>query len=436
MKKELLEKIINLSKNVIVEGDVSSGKTTNVMFPIVEKIVEKKESLFILDSKEEYISKYHKLFNDNGYNTIIVNLRDMGLSEGWNLLEYPYRLYKSGNKDKALDYLEKIVNELFREEESNDPFWSNTAANYFTGLCLALFEDGSEDEININSINMMAESGEARFGTTNYIKEYFNLKDYTSMSYINASSTFLAPVETKGGILSVFRQKTRLLVAREALCNLMSKTTFNLEGIVNKPTAFILIGKDESRELNSIAVMFIEQLLTLLFDKNIKRFNVILDNFDSVDKINCLSDMVSSSMSRNIKMYIITRYISELEKKYGTYLTKVCSRLSIHSNNVVLNVSGEDETFDKNFVTCDIEKDNSYYPKLERRNIKLFDLKSKVVDAKKAIFDGKGLDNVDLEEPINIDQLIKNIDDKIAELEKEEKEYQNKNKSDLEQFKV
>lgn len=57
MKKEMLERVLKAHKNLIVEGDIASGKSANVLFPIVENAIEKKESLFILDSKEEYINR-------------------------------------------------------------------------------------------------------------------------------------------------------------------------------------------------------------------------------------------------------------------------------------------------------------------------------------------------------------------------------------------
>jgi len=92
MKKENLERIFHNHKNLIVEGPVSSGKTTNLFYPIVEEIVAKKESLFILDSKEEYINRYSMKLKSLGYNTVIINLRDLNKSEGWNPIQYPYFL--------------------------------------------------------------------------------------------------------------------------------------------------------------------------------------------------------------------------------------------------------------------------------------------------------------------------------------------------------
>ena len=75
MKREVLEEIINSQKNLIVDGDVASGKTTNVLFPLVDEMINKKESMFILDSREEYINEYYDKLKENDYNIITINLR-------------------------------------------------------------------------------------------------------------------------------------------------------------------------------------------------------------------------------------------------------------------------------------------------------------------------------------------------------------------------
>ena len=200
MKKEMLEKIINSNNNLIVEGNTVTGKTTTVLFPIVENAINKKESLFIIDSKEEYLSKYYDKLKSNDYNTIIINLRDTNKSEGWNPFEYPYKLYKNGNLDKSLEYLEKIGNIIFHEDKSADPFWALTAGDFFIGNALGLFEDAKEDEININSINSMFNAVEKKFAASDYSSEYFRSKGESSKPYILASTTFMAPRDTKGSI--------------------------------------------------------------------------------------------------------------------------------------------------------------------------------------------------------------------------------------------
>ena len=93
MKEELLKNLNESRKNLIIEGDIVSGKTTNVLFPIVENMIEQKQSIFILDAKEEYINNYYQELKQNDYNIITVNLRAPYNSDGWNPIEYPYFLY-------------------------------------------------------------------------------------------------------------------------------------------------------------------------------------------------------------------------------------------------------------------------------------------------------------------------------------------------------
>ena len=48
MKNEILDKILKGNKNLIVEGGLSSGKTTNVLFPLVDELIEKKGKYYQL----------------------------------------------------------------------------------------------------------------------------------------------------------------------------------------------------------------------------------------------------------------------------------------------------------------------------------------------------------------------------------------------------
>ena len=421
MKKEILEKVLKAHKNLIVEGDIASGKTTNVLFPVVENAIENKESLLILDPREEYINKYYTKLKENNYNTIILNFRDVDKSAGWNPLEYPYNLFKKGDTDKAQEYLEKIGKIIFYEDTTNvDPFWSLTASDFFNGLTLSLFEDGNADEINLNSVNNMFNGIDKSFGASDYITTYFKTKDVTSTPYVFASATFLAPKDTKASILSVARQKLRLYVTREKLSQLMNKTTFNFEDVANKPTAIILIARDENKSLNALAAMFIEQLYMILVDlKSKNKFNFILDNFDIIEKCNDLVNILDSCLARNIKVYLATRSLDEILNVYGKYISKLCDLVSIRNNDIRLVINNVEEIIEKDFETVTIDDAKIDYPTLQTSKIKLFDLEKVVKDLKM-----QELSNDDskfnLGEPVKADDLIRSIDEKIKQIELEE----------------
>jgi len=420
MKKENLERIFHNHKNLIVEGPVSSGKTTNLFYPIVEEIVAKKESLFILDSKEEYINRYSMKLKSLGYNTVIINLRDLNKSEGWNPIQYPYFLYREGNKDKALEYIEKIGKTIFKVSPSADPFWSNCASSLFIGIVLGLFEDAKEEEINLSSVNAIFNGINMRMGTTDYLTAYFKSKNPASQSLVYAASTIYAPNETKGSILSVARQPINLFITRIALAQLLSKTTFSFEKVANRPTAIFFVARDDSDYLSTLPELFIEQLYSILVDLKIsEKFHFVLDNFDVMKGCNELINMLSSCLSRNMKFYLSTRSIDNLEMKYGNYLIKLCDIVRIQNDSVEFILDDNKETFEKQFVTIPLEQSNVEYPKLKEEEVKVFDFLSFV--------DGG------CQQKVEVGDFIRRIDAKVDELEQEEK-FRNQ-KSVLEQFK-
>jgi len=439
MKNEMLEKVHNAQKNLVVAGDIATGKTTSVLFPLVDKMIEQNESLMILDSKEEYINKYYNKLKEKNYNVIVLNLRELDKSDGWNPIQYAYELYKKGNSDKAMDYLEKTAKTMFYEDSTVDPFWSLTASDFFTGVTLALFEDGKEDEINLNSVNMMFEGVNERYGATDYLTNYFKLKSPSSQSYVCASTTILAPKETKGSILSVAKQKLRTYVSREKLSVLMNKTTFNYEDIATKPTAIFFVAKDESKYLNALAAMFIEQLFTVLFDlydmKSSNKFNFVLDNFDIIEKVNEFTDMLSSGLSRRIKFVVSTRSLEDLTAKYGSYITKLSNIITVAPGLLKTTIDEREEMIENKFEKIIDVYNEVEYPKLNPVSIKIFDLKKFVHEAKKTEMDNNmnGLPkltdpfannpwlNTPTDNNTNLDDLLKKIDDKIEELEELEK---------------
>ena len=164
--------------------------------------------------------------------------------------------------------LDDLALNILYDGKANDPFWEKTSADYFTGLTLGLFEDADEKEININSVNLMATIGEERFGApnNNYIKEYFNSKDPSRPAYINASGTVYSPEETKGGILSTFKQKIKLFSSRDNLSEMLSHSDFDMKDIGRQKTAVFMIVQDEKKTLHPLATIFIKQVYETLID--------------------------------------------------------------------------------------------------------------------------------------------------------------------------
>ena len=310
----------------LIMGASGSGKTQAFMFPLIRILGRHGESMIVTDPKGELYEKCGELLKEKGYKIILLNFRDPKEGAAWNPFSYPYRIYKEGNADKANELLQDLASNILIDPNNKaEPFWEQTASNFFTGLSLGLFDDATEEEININSINMMAEVGEDRIGASNYIKEYFKSKGELSPAYIAAASCINAPNETRGGIMSTFRTKTRIFSSQEALSEMLSYSDFDIRDIGKEKTAVFLKVHDEKTTYHALATIFVKQAYEALIAvaqtcpglKLPYRTNFILDEFANMPALKDVESMITASRSRNMRFSFVIQNFSQLNKVYG-----------------------------------------------------------------------------------------------------------------------
>ncbi len=337
----------NGSYHNLVIGSTGSGKTENIVFPMVNILAKKGESMIITDPKGEIYRKTANNLKERGYNIIVLNFREPNKGNAWNPLALPYQYYKEGNKDKAVELLDDVaLNILYDPNNKNDSdFWEKGAADYFCGLSLGLFQDAKEDEVNLNSINYMSTVGEERYATSNYIKEYFNLKGPDSNAYMFASTTINAPSDTKGGLLSTFRQKIRKFSTQENLSEMLSHSDFDMRDIGKGKTAVFMVIHDEKKTYHSLMTIFIKQCYETLIDvaqanggKLEHRTNFILDEFANMPPLKDVDSMVSAARSRDIRFTFIIQNFAQLNDIYGEEVAQV---IKGNCGNLVYLISTE-----------------------------------------------------------------------------------------------
>lgn len=331
--------------NLII-GATGSGKSQTVVIPMVNLLAKHGESMIITDPKGELYENSAEYLKSRGYNIIVLNFRDPQKGNAWNPLTLPHRYYKEGNHDKATELLDDVaLNILSDPNGKSDPFWEKSAADYFSGLALGLFEDAKEEEINLNSINYMSTVGEEKFPPSNFSKEYFTLKGEASSAYIFASNTINSPNETKGGILSVFRQKIRTFSSRENLSEMLSYSDFDIKRIGNEKTAVFIIVQDEKTTYHGLATIFIKQCYESLVDvaqanggKLPIRTNFILDEFPNMPQLRDVSSMVTAARSRLIRFTFIIQNFAQLKQVYGA---EVAETIKGNCGNLIYLISTE-----------------------------------------------------------------------------------------------
>lgn len=521
--------------HTLVIGVTGSGKTTAVVDPLIYSLCKHGESMIFTDPKGEIYKNHAELMKSLGYKIVVLNFRDPTLGNAWNPLTLPYRLYKAGNVDKAIELVDDVALNILADPKAQDPFWSNSASDYFSGCVLGLFEDAKEEEVNINTVSYMTTVGEEKFGAgSNYIKEYFTLKGESSSPYTFASNTINSPNETKGSILAVFRQKIRLFASREQLSEMLSHSDFDMRDVGKQKTAVFMIIHDEKTTYHALATIFIKQCYETLIDvaqesggKLPVRTNFILDEFANMPPLKDVTTMVTAARSRQIRFTFIIQNFAQLNEVYGKEdaetIRSNCGNLiyllttELSALEEISKMCGEvkskkdDKTASQPLVTIsDLQKmkmneviilRNRYHPfktqlvqgfnvdwgdkdfgkaeftTREKKEIQLFDIKEHVKVRKKS----KMMDGLDPKKPglldfnpfggdrpmpkiptfeefmaarnagkdpfarpkssipkpvggpnFDVDDLVKRIDAKIAELEAQEKEEEEKKKKELE----
>ena len=400
MRRDIFDRLIDSKRNIIVSGDISSGKTSNIIFPLIDRMISYGDNYLFLDSKEEYINKYYGYLKSNDYNIIIINLQESDRSDGFNFLTYPYRLYKSGDKDRAYEYLEGIANNIFLANNKDNSFCNLCCCDLFIGLSLILFKEALEEEININSVNDLIDSRELR--------NYVEVLDKNSSIYSCLSGTLFAPGETRNSIISTFRQQLRKIISKEKLNNMLFKTTFNYDDFNKDRNAIFVISRDDNSDANVIASIFCEQLFKIIFDNNLEyKYNMVLDNIDTIDNINNLSGMLSAGIVRNIRFIIGTRYLDLFNNKYGEYINKLSNILSINNKYVEAMVDNKYEKIRYSISNYNFSKDIINYPFISKNDIKVFSFD------KKNSKDNKDSNVNKRDEFVNINPFINKQDDNI-----------------------
>ena len=293
------------------------------MLPQIRLAIKAGESLFINDVKGEILDEIGGELKNNNYNIIVLDYANLEKGNYYNVLTFPYELYKNNNKDKAIEMLENIGYYLLHDSNDNsDIFWENTAIEYFVGLVLYLFDKAKEDEINLNSVVSLSEQ------INNSKENIIDTIDRNSSTYQYLFNTLGTAPETKAGILVTFNQRIKKFATKERLSNAMSKTDFDMTNIGNEKTAIIVISGISSY-VNNLITILLDQIFcsVQLYGNKNDRFNLVIDEFDSLLPIVDFYSKFNYARGINIKITAFVKNFTNLNNVYGsknTELIRMC----------------------------------------------------------------------------------------------------------------
>lgn len=354
------------SYHTLVIGSEGSGKTQVAILPLIKMSMNSNNSMVINDVRGDlYKNTKEKLVN-NGYRVICLDYQDPSLGNSFNPLDIPYRLYQENN-DKALKMVEEVGYYLLNDGKiDGDPFWENTAIDYFTGLALYLFEQGDENNISISSIyNLSNEINQDR-------KEFISKLDKKSNIYAYLTATLLAPPETYGSILSVFHQKIRKYIVGNNLKSMLNKSDFNMMDIINDKVAIFVISSTNDYSDHLVPLIF-NQVYSIkeTYPDSKQSINMIIDDFDYLIPMKNFIKELNYARSININYTVTVKTFTNLINTYGK---ETFEMMKLCFSNLIYLITNDMDTLKQISDYCgDQEKDKKLISVDELKRLKMFE---------------------------------------------------------------
>ena len=319
-KKDMDINIIPPAHGIII-GATGSGKTTTFVNPVVQILGRAKagSSMICTDPKGELFQLHSKLLHDNGYNCMVLDLRDPYSSFRWNPLgsiydtyqEYvhisegiyehddrvedcpdvtPVRkdaVFKEGepwyewrgeawpdgeellNKiriekqklyDACYEDLNDLVSVLCPIENEKDPVWEKGARSIIMAVCLAMLEDSEDPKLEMTKDKFCFYNINKALGNSSdeyaALKDYFEGRDKLSKAAGLSRQVLAAATQTLSSYMSIALDKLSMF-NDEGLCALTSATDIKPEEFADRPTALFLKIPDEKDTRHALAAVFI-----------------------------------------------------------------------------------------------------------------------------------------------------------------------------------
>jgi glutathionylspermidine synthase len=128
MEKEL-EKLVNSKRSIIISGNTCTNKTDSICFPIIDNIIKKEESLFIVDVNNEYYNVIEDSINVIKDDCLVSIIRVISKANEKENKDTPLSTEEANslidnlhntNITKVIDDVEDIMNAVVGEIEDEE----------------------------------------------------------------------------------------------------------------------------------------------------------------------------------------------------------------------------------------------------------------------------------------------------------------------------
>ena len=342
--------------HTIIFGSTGSKKTRLHGMPFINITALAGESFIATDPKGELHQKTSGLVSAKKYKIIVLNFRDLTQSDFWNPLMLPYQLYHSGKIDEAVSMLNDFIMALAEQQKkcTRDLYFIDFGCSMFLAYLLFFIDTAKPEEANIyNFATFFAKKSSIQ--ATREMREYVAEGSIAAIN-LDGLLTNGEAEKTHSNISSTVFLMLSPFVIRKTLCQILSKSSFDLTSIGKEKTAIYIIVPDEKSALHFLVTAFIKQIYEVLIheaqrneDKKLPvRLNFLLDEFLNIPTIPDMSSMITAARSRNIRFFLMVQGLRQLEYKYGEEAHNIIG----NCENIVFLASKERALLDEISYLC------------------------------------------------------------------------------------
>lgn len=315
----------------LIVGESGSKKTRCCVKPLIASLAKARESMIVTDVKGEISgdARLMSYLKENGIKLKYLDFRNKQ-SDGYNLLDYPRKLFASGKTDEATAIITNIVAELSSRYDGAqaDPYWNLMSQQFIIPIIQMLVELPFYNPPYRKYCNFLSAANFCDDVSAQLLQKVINRyyeHEPNNPPVQMLKNVLSTPDRTRQCIISTSASILKDFMLQINLLKMLSCSTFEIEALFREPTALFLILPDETTAYNDIGGMMIDlffaQLITEYTNtyQNRKdppcRINWVLEEMANV-RINSLNNKISAGRSRFQRMFCVIQSLKQMREVY------------------------------------------------------------------------------------------------------------------------
>ena len=327
----------------LVVGGTGSGKTTGLISPTIQAnaLGSKKPSMLIYDLKGDLYKTHSKMLEEQGYNVLILNLKEPVKSIKYNPLALIWELHEElqvaiKNKDYAAqtdletrisNYITDIALKMVPTATGENKIWSEGSQGIIKGILWGMLEDSTIPEYNMTKEKFTLSQIGNILNIPSQREELFNfLQNRPKDSIVFKKSGIILNNESEKTVASyISNTQTNIEKFTERGIELVtSSSDFEMKELLERPTAIFVAIDDTNPACHVLCSLLTSQVRNYLvyyadthggaLDRT---WYFFLDEFANLPKIENFNKWMSTDRSRKLFYCIILQSMSQLKNIFN-----------------------------------------------------------------------------------------------------------------------